>query len=81
MHKEDRRNSGGAKDLFPAKLYGMLDEVESMGLSGAVSWLDNGRAFKIHDNDLFMKEVVPKFFKATKIRSFQRQLLLWGFHR
>ena len=69
------------EDLFPAKLYHMLDEVETMGLSAAVSWQPHGRAFMIHNRQLFMAEVVPIFFKATKFRSFQRQLHLWGFHR
>ncbi|KAK1745379.1 hypothetical protein QTG54_003303 [Skeletonema marinoi] len=45
----------------------------------AVTWLPHGRAFRILDKDTFMKEVVPMFFNQTKIRSFNRQLHLWGF--
>ena len=76
-----RKNHKNVEELFPAKLYHMLEEVDAMGLSAAVSWQHHGRAFVINDRQLFMKEVVPKFFKATKLRSFQRQLHLWGFHR
>mmetsp|Transcript_11583 Transcript_11583/g.24716 ORF Transcript_11583/g.24716 Transcript_11583/m.24716 type:complete len:346 (+) Transcript_11583:305-1342(+) len=69
------------EELFPSKLYEMLEEIEALGLADAVSWRPHGRAFFIKDKDLFITKVVPKFFKATKIRSFQRQCHLWGFQR
>jgi len=49
--------------------------------SQAVTWLPHGRAFRIHDKIKFMRELVPLFFNQTKIRSFNRQLHLWGFRR
>mmetsp|Transcript_18564 Transcript_18564/g.26401 ORF Transcript_18564/g.26401 Transcript_18564/m.26401 type:complete len:271 (+) Transcript_18564:61-873(+) len=66
---------------FPTKLYEMLEIVDSLGLSHTVSWLPHGRSFQVKDPDQFMDLVVPQFFKATKYRSFQRQLNLWGFQR
>ena len=69
------------ENQFPGRLYDMLEAVDCLGLSDAVSWLPHGRSFKVLDPDKFMNLVVPKFFKATKYRSFQRQLNLWGFHR
>lgn len=76
-------------DLFPAKLYEMLaacscDAKHDASLSDAgpaISWQPHGRAFMVHDKDRFISEVMPRFFRATKLRSFQRQLNLWGFHR
>jgi len=63
---------------FPTKLYLILDS----GLfSGVVDWFPHGRAFRVIDNDQFMKCVAPRFFKQTSIRSFNRQLNLWGFKR
>eukprot|EP00985_Skeletonema_marinoi_P029793 scaffold29069_cov129-Skeletonema_marinoi.AAC.2 len=48
----------------------------------AVTWLlPHGRAFQIHDKVKFMNKVVPVFFNQTKIRSFNRQLYMWGFRR
>ena len=44
-------------------------------------WLHHGRAFIVTDIKAFVGEVMPRFFKATQIRSFHRQLHLWGFHR
>ncbi|KAL7532069.1 hypothetical protein ACHAXR_004409 [Thalassiosira sp. AJA248-18] len=67
--------------LFPTKLYEMLEGAESLDLSAAVSWLPHGRAFIVKDKELFIAKVLLRFFKATKMRSFQRQLNLWCFHR
>ena len=69
------------KEQFPAKLYEMLEAVDDLGLAHTVSWLPHGRSFEVKDPTEFMSLVVPKFFKATKYRSFQRQLNLWGFSR
>ena len=44
--------------------------------------VSDGRAFAIHDPDIFMEEIAPRFFdKQTHIRSFHRQLSIWGFSR
>ena len=71
----------GKREQFPTKLYEMLEIVESLGLSHAVSWLPDGRSFKVKNPAQFMDLVAPRFFKFTQYRSFQRQLNLWGFHR
>ena len=67
--------------LFPAKLYIMLEAVDNLALSHVVSWLPNGQGFHVKDASKFMDIIAPQFFKATKYRSFQRQLNLWGFIR
>jgi len=46
-----------------------------------ISWVNGGRSFQINNRELFEKLVMPLYFKATKLRSFQRQLNLWGFER
>ena len=66
---------------FPQKLYLMLESVDRLGLSHTVSWSSNGRSFQVKDPIKFMEFTIPRFFKATKFRSFQRQLNLWGFQR
>ena len=74
-------SSSEKEQQFPHKLYTMLESVDSLGLSHTVSWLPDGRSFSVNDPAKFMDLVVPQFFKATKFRSFQRQLNLWGFSR
>ena len=66
---------------FPSKLYEMLESVESLGLSSAVSWLPRGRGFTLIDCNLLMKEVVPLFFEISTFRVFVKQLHLWGFQK
>ena len=72
------------KKQFPDKLYDMLEVASSHGFeyaTNAVSWMPHGRSFKVFDEDVFMTCIVPVFFKQTKLRSFNRQLNLWGFKR
>ena len=72
------------RQQFPEKLYHMLELANAQGFgtySNAVSWLPNGRAFTVCDEKVFMESIVPLFFKSTKMRSFARQLNLWGFKR
>ena len=66
---------------FPYKLYGMLQYAADSEYSSAVSWVDEGRAFAIHDQEALMEHISPLFFKQSKYRSFTRQLNLWGFNR
>eukprot|EP00985_Skeletonema_marinoi_P013525 scaffold6728_cov68-Skeletonema_marinoi.AAC.2 len=70
------------KAEFPIKVYAMLELADNIfEFAQAVTWLPHGRAFRIHNKVKFMEEVVPVFFNQTKIRSFNRQLHLWGFRR
>lgn len=68
------------KSEFPIKLYAMLELADNIPeFAQAVTWLPHGRAFRVLDQDMFMKDVVPVFFNQTKMRSFNRQLHMWGF--
>ena len=67
-----------SKSSFPFKLYDVLEAAE---YSQAISWLPDGRSFRVYDDDMFVEHVLPKFSKATKLRSFHRQLNLWAFNR
>lgn len=46
-----------------------------------VAWTHGGSAFVVQDPDAFTKDVVPRFFKATKFASFTRKLYRWGFRQ
>ena len=71
--------------LFPIKLRQMLVQMEEDGTTDIVSWIDTGTSdgwlFKWHDKDIFVTEILPRFFQQSKLKSFQRQLNLWGFLR
>ena len=49
--------------------------------SSTVSAQPHGRAWKIHDKDLLIREVVPNFFSQSKYESFTRQINGWGFKK
>lgn len=65
---------------FPIKLHQMLEGVEKEGLEDVVSWQPHGRCFVVHKPNQF-KDLLPRYFKLSKIASFQRQLNLYGFTR
>lgn len=67
---------------FPWRLHQMLEAIDQVGDSSIVSWLPDGQHFQVHNPQLFVQKVIPKFFKKQKsYKSFQRQLHLYGFQR
>lgn len=77
----NRRPRGGISEPFPEKLHRMLREAEDGGESDVVSFYPHGRAFSIHHAERFCREVMPRYFKLSRLSSFQRQLNLYGFTR
>ena len=69
-----------SREQFPSKLYALLELADERG-DLAVSWQPHGRAFRILDEAAFMRDAAPIYFRQTKIRSFYRQLNLWGYKR
>jgi HSF-type DNA-binding len=65
---------------FPMKLYEMIEQMESDGMSHVLSWQPHGRCFLVHEPHVF-KKMVQNYYKLSKIASFQRQLNLYGFQR
>ena len=73
--------SGGQADAtYVSKIHEMLEAAETEGFQNIVSWLPNGRGFKIHNKKEFEESIMPRYFKA-KIQSFMRWLRAWGFER
>ena len=81
-HHQDKGHKHQAHSMlaFPLKLYEMLERVEAEGMEDVVSWQSHGRCFVVHNVAKF-KELLPNYFKLSKIASFQRQLNLYGFQR
>jgi len=77
----DGRNRGGVAEIFPVKLHRMLRQIEFEGKQDIVSFCSHGRAFLIHKPKRFESEIMTRFFRQTRVQSFQRQLNLYGFKR
>ncbi len=79
--KVDGLKGGGVDVLFPVRLHVMLSMAKSESFDHIFSWQPHGRCFKVHDAAKFVNDVMPRWFKQTKLRSFHRQLNLYGFSR
>jgi HSF-type DNA-binding len=81
-HKQVSRTRALNTNRFPEILHRLLEESEIHHHQDIIAWQEEGRSFRIYDADRFVQEVMPKYFKKqTKLRSFQRQLLLYGWTR
>jgi hypothetical protein len=78
---QEQQQQGNPAVLFPWKLHEMLQNSLNDNKESVVSWLPEGRAFKVHNVPVFVHDILPQYFKQTKYKSFQRQLNLWGFER
>lgn len=74
-----RKMRGGVIEPFPEKLHRLLLEVEITGRTDIISFVSEGRAFAIHKSDAFFRDIVPLYFKQSRLSSFKRQLNLYGF--
>lgn len=61
-----------AEERFPVKLHAMLTALENEGQTTIASWLSHGYSFRVHDQERFMREILPTWFKQTKTTSFIR---------
>lgn len=74
--------------VFPTRLYEMLENAERDGYDHLISWISDGKAFKIHidgrleeEDEKAIVDVLKKTFNQTRFKSFLRQLQLYGFER
>lgn len=75
--------------VFPQRLYDMLENAEEDGYDHIISWMPDGKSFKIHvsgsrcsaSEAAIIKVLKSNNFQQTKFRSFLRQLNQYGFER
>jgi len=62
----DKKVGGGCSTAFPMILHQILDHAEVQGYADIISWQPHGRAFHVHDQDRFVQEVMPRYFRQTR---------------
>jgi hypothetical protein len=81
LSTSNRRPKGGVTEPFPEKVHRMLSEAEENGNEDIASFFPHGRAFAIHKPEKFVRDILPIYFRQSRMSSFQRQLNLYGFTR
>jgi hypothetical protein len=65
--------------LFPVKLHKLLEHESKKGKNDVISWLQDGKSFKVHDKHRFANEIMAAYFETSKYKSFQKNLNIWEF--
>lgn len=84
---------GGVAVPFPLKLHSLLEQVDRDGHGHIVTWQPHGRCFIIRKPEEFLNFILPNYYYSRnvegdttrkgpmKLRSFERQLNLYGFRK
>ncbi|KAL7577328.1 hypothetical protein ACA910_002066 [Epithemia clementina (nom. ined.)] len=75
---EGRTKRRYTHEPFPQKLHRIVTALEAKGKDHIVSFLDGGGVW-FHDRDIFVNEVLPKYFRCHCWSSFRRQLFSYSF--
>jgi hypothetical protein len=59
----------------------MLEDMANNGSQNVVSWQPHGKAFRVHQPEIFARTIMRHYFNQTQYKSFQRQLHIYGFQR
>ena len=82
MKDYKHQNVDWKPEHFPHKMYDLLEDVGRKGLDDIVSWLPDGKSFKIHDQVRFEQSIMPMYFSGmSSYKSFRRQLNLYGIYQ
>jgi hypothetical protein len=80
MVAKKRKSRTGSYVMFPRNLHDLLDNGENLGYERTISWMPDGKGFRIHE-PWNMDHIIKTFFNQNKFKSFLRQLQNYGFAR
>lgn len=73
-NKQSRHHHHYQNNRFPCKLRRLLDDATLEHNEHIISWLPDGKAFKIHDRHTFTTKLLGRYFCHNCFSSFTRQL-------
>jgi len=77
LGKDNKDNASVSwRRWFPCKLHQILATRE---YSPIISWSPDGKSWKVNDEETFMKNISPNYFKQKNFQSFLRVVYMWGF--
>ena len=82
FHKHASLDASMDGELFPQKLYRLINDLEEQGERDIIDFESDNKTIRIHDQNRFMNEIVPIYFRhGMRLASFRRQLNMYGFQR
>lgn len=76
-HKSSKKHTKN-RPAFVTKLWTMVNDPANQEL---INWSDDGLSFIVDNRELFVQQVLPKYFKHSNFASFVRQLNMYGWHK
>ncbi|CAJ1960003.1 unnamed protein product [Cylindrotheca closterium] len=79
-NKRKQQSRKNRRPHFPGHLFHLLKLVEENGWDHIISWVNDGKAFRVYEIEEFEKRLLPTYFNSKKYASFTRQLHAYGFN-
>lgn len=73
-----RHNQHKTRPAFINKLWNMVNDDNNKDL---IQWADDGKSFIVKNREVFVHEILPRYFKHSNFASFVRQLNMYGWHK
>ena len=73
-----RHNQHKTRPAFINKIWNMVNDEDNKDL---IQWADDGRSFIVKNREVFVHEILPRYFKHSNFASFVRQLNMYGWHK
>ena len=73
-----RHNQHKTRPAFINKLWNMVNDENNKDL---IQWADDGNSFFVKNREIFVHEILPRYFKHSNFASFVRQLNMYGWHK
>lgn len=74
LQRKNKQSKKRGRITFPQKLHNILEEIERNGEQDIIGWLPDGLSFKVFKPHDFVEVIMPRYFKHSNFRSFQRQV-------
>ena len=73
-----RHNQHKTRPAFINKLWNMVNDENNKEL---IQWADDGQSFIVKNREVFVHNILPRYFKHSNFASFVRQLNMYGWHK